>query len=88
MARSPRRLRKVYWDARTWRDDVRRNGLLGRVYLDNPDSEPEDNQIRRNGRGMMMAITIAFIRGLFALFVLATVTALAVAEIGGVLINQ
>ena len=58
------------------------------MYLDSPDSEPEDNQIRRNGRGMMMAITIAFIRSLFALFVLATVTALAVAEIGGVLINQ
>ena len=56
--------------------------------MDSPDSEPEDNQIRWNGRGMMMAITIAFIRGLFALFVLATVTALAVAEIGGVLINQ
>ena len=39
-------------------------------------------------RGEIPMMAIAFIRSLFALFVLATVTALAVAEIGGVLINQ
>ena len=35
-----------------------------------------------------MAITIAFIRSIFALFVLATVTALAVAEIGSMLVHE
>ena len=36
----------------------------------------------------MMAITIAFIRSLFALFILATMTALAVAEVGSMLVHE